>query len=154
MNAEPSTSAANSASVYCPPKKREKASHLSSAEKQTIIYAYKKIITDSPDIRKGDMINHISHVLGISRSTVYRVISEYNKTGKTSEPKKITGRPSVLESFDETIKTAVREIVHSMFYENELPTLDKVLTQINNSNELPKMSRSTLYRLMKQLNFK
>lgn len=91
---------------------------------------------------------------GVSRATVYRVIKEYTTTGKCVDPKNITGRPSLLKSFDETVKTAIRQIVHNMFRQNEPPTLDKVLVQVKNNEDLPNMSRSTLYLLLKQMNFK
>lgn len=171
MDAKPTPNVIITVEVYSPPRKREKANHLSKAEKQTIIYAYKKITTDTPKIRKTEMVEKISQVLGkyikydihniledmilgISRTTVYRTITEYKNTGKTSEPKKITGRRSLLESFDENVKTAVHEIVTNMLDRNELPTLDNILTEVKNCSEVPKMSRSTLYRLLKQLKFK
>ncbi|GJQ78387.1 hypothetical protein Trydic_g22213 [Trypoxylus dichotomus] len=59
----------------------------------------------------------------------------------TRKPKKIIGRPSLLESLDEAVKAAVRLIVHDMFHQNELPTLDTVFAQVNSSSELPNMSR-------------
>ncbi|KAI4464852.1 sterol regulatory element-binding protein cleavage-activating protein [Holotrichia oblita] len=94
-----------------------------------------------------------STLTGVSRATVYRVIKAYTASGKCVDPKKITGRPSLLKFFDETSRTAIRQIVHNMFRQNEPPTLDKVLVQVKNNEDLPNMSRSTLYLLMKQMNF-
>lgn len=64
MDAQPSTSAAGRVHVCSPPKKREKTSHLRSTEKQTLINAYKKIIADTPNIKKLDMIKQISVIVG------------------------------------------------------------------------------------------
>lgn len=64
MNAQPSTSTAGRVHVCSPPKKREKTSHLRSTEKQTLINAYKKIIADTPNLKKMDIIKQISDVVG------------------------------------------------------------------------------------------
>ncbi|KAI4458389.1 hypothetical protein MML48_7g00020211 [Holotrichia oblita] len=156
MDAQPSASIAGRVHVCSPPKRREKASHLHSTKKQTLINAYKKIIADTPNLKKLDMIKQItdSILTGVSRITVYRVIKVCTAPGICVDPKKITGRPAFLKSFDETVKTAIWQIVHNMFRQNEPSTLDKVLVEVKNNEDLPNMSRSTLYLLMKQMNFK
>ncbi|XP_023312011.1 uncharacterized protein LOC111692311 isoform X2 [Anoplophora glabripennis] len=52
------------------------------------------------------------------------------------------------------MKNSIRRIVHSFFFKNEIPTLDKILTEIKSRQDLPQMSRSSLYKFMKQINFK
>ncbi|KAI4470752.1 hypothetical protein MML48_1g08769 [Holotrichia oblita] len=52
MDAQPS--AAGRVRVCSHPKKREKTSHLRSTEKETLINAYKKIIADTPNLKKLD----------------------------------------------------------------------------------------------------
>jgi len=59
-----------------------------------------------------------------------------------------------LDLFDETVKTAVRQIVHSFYHKNEMPTLSKVMAVIDERDDPPHISRTTLHRLLKKLNFK
>ncbi|KAJ8913261.1 hypothetical protein NQ315_012879 [Exocentrus adspersus] len=40
------------------------------------------------------------------------------------------------------------------FFKNELPTLDKILCEIKQWPAIPNMSRSTLYKVMRQINFR
>lgn len=93
-------------------------------------------------------------LIGISRTTTYRVIHEYKAKGFISPPLKRSGRKSVLSTFDDTVKCMIRRNVHVFFYNGELPTLNKILKKIKEDENIPSMSRSTLYKLMKKLNFK
>ena len=61
-------------------------------------------------------------------------------------------RCSLINKFDDMILSAIRRKVHQFFFANELPTLDKVLNEVNNDDDLPTVSRSTLYRIMRKLN--
>lgn len=90
----------------------------------------------------------------MAKSTVFRVTGEYFKTGNIACPKRSPGRKSLIATFDENVKYAVRSIIHGFFYNNELPTLDKIVQEVKKRPDLPQMSRSTLYKLMKQINFK
>lgn len=93
-------------------------------------------------------------LLGVAKSTVFRTIKEYRETGNIASPKKLGGRPGIVTRYNEEIKNSVRQIIHSFFYKNEMPTLNKILHEINSRPDLPKMCRSSLYRFMKQINFK
>ena len=86
--------------------------------------------------------------------TIYRTIKEYRQTGTVHPPKHSGGRPSLQTLYDERVKFAVRQIVHSFFFKNELPTLDKILAEIKDHSDLPNISRSSLYKLMKMINFR
>lgn len=85
---------------------------------------------------------------------MYRTVKEYKKTGELAAPKQRTGRHSKVQGFDEATRNAVRQIVHSFFFKNELPTLDKILAQILIRDDIPQMSRATLHRFLKLINFK
>lgn len=91
---------------------------------------------------------------GVVRSTVYKVICEYKRTRKLSSPKQSSGRRSLLFTMDDDIKNAVRRVVHSFFHKNEAPTLNKILAELQNHPNIPQMSRSTLYLLLKKINFR
>lgn len=90
----------------------------------------------------------------MSQSAVYRTMKEYKEKGKVSSPKKCKKRQSLSDTFDDDVKYFVRRKVHSFFYKNEAPTLDKLWNEIKDDPEIPNMSRSTLYKLLKNINFK
>lgn len=100
------------------------------------------------------MYLYLTLIIGVSKTSVYRVIQEYKGKGLISPPLKRTGRKSLLSTFDDTVKYMIRRTVHSFFYDGELPTLNKILKRIKEDENIPEMSRSTLYKLMKILNFK
>lgn len=100
------------------------------------------------------MYLYLTLIIGVSRTSVWRVILEYKAKGFISPPLKRTGRKSLLHTFDDTVKCMIRRTVHSFFYDRELPTLNKILKRIKEDENIPEMSRSTLYKLMRILNFK
>ncbi|KAL4714164.1 hypothetical protein ACJJTC_008518 [Scirpophaga incertulas] len=55
---------------------------------------------------------------------------------------------------DEFTFSAKRRIVHQFFYRNEPPTITKILQVMNDDPEMPKISKDTLRKILKHLNFK
>ncbi|KAK9686583.1 hypothetical protein QE152_g37083 [Popillia japonica] len=132
-----------------PPKRRQRLGHLSHDEKRTIVNMYKTLTLQTP--RKGTT----AVVINICGTLIYRTIREYQRTGQLARPKARTGRHSKLQAYDESVKNGVRQIVHSFFLKNELPTLNKIMAEITRRGEpVPHMSRTTLYRFLKLINFK
>ncbi|KAJ8915262.1 hypothetical protein NQ315_014769 [Exocentrus adspersus] len=159
MEATPGTSKASAGITLLspsPPKKRKELSlgHLSLREKQAILNMYKKILDDEPTLTTVKLVSKIAITLGVAKSTVYRIIKEYKSTKTVSTSKQCGGRPGMITLFDEATKNSIRRIVHGFFFSNEIPTLDKILNEIKNHQDLPQMSRSTLYKFMKQINFR
>lgn len=99
-------------------------------------------------------IDLYSVIAGVARSTVFKVLKEYKSNGALTQPKQSSGRRSLVNNFDESVKNAVRQVIHSFFYNNEAPTLNKIFNKIQNHSNIPQMSRSSLYLLMKKINFK
>ncbi|KAL1489530.1 hypothetical protein ABEB36_013486 [Hypothenemus hampei] len=127
--------------------------HLTVIEKQTLINMYKKILTDNSKSKTVNVVSEIASVVGVAKSTVYRIIKEYKCTKMVSPSEHKGGRPALVKNLDESTKTIIRQIVNSFFSRNEIPTLDKVLSEVNSRPDLPQMSRSSLYKFMKQINF-
>ncbi|XP_056648364.1 uncharacterized protein LOC130452887 isoform X2 [Diorhabda sublineata] len=156
MDATPSTSG-----LCYPPKRRKLISlgHLSLNEKQSMINLYKQILTDQPKIKLTAAVSKIV-TNGIAKSTVYRTIKEYFDifpyfgTGTVVSPKHSGGRPGLVKTFDETSKNIIRRIVHGFFFKNDIPTLNKILNEIKKNTDLQNVSRSSLYKLMKEINFR
>ncbi|XP_072397434.1 uncharacterized protein [Diabrotica undecimpunctata] len=140
---------------FSPPKKRRvHLGHLSTNEKQCIINMYKQIKSDNSGMKITATVAKIKQATGVANSTIYRTIKEYKQTGTVRCSKNIGGQPSILATYDEKVKTSIRQIVHSFFFKNEMPTLNKILSEVNNRPDLPNMCRSLLYKFLKQINFK
>ncbi|KAK9702498.1 hypothetical protein QE152_g29902 [Popillia japonica] len=87
-----------------PPKRRQRLGHLSHDEKRTIVNMYKTLTLQTP--RKGTtaVVINICGTLKLAKSTVYRTIREYQRTGQLARPKARTGRHSKLQAYDESVK--------------------------------------------------
>lgn len=112
------------------------------------------MLSDTPDMNFTTLVLKIASTAGVARSTVCRIIKEYRGTGMVTPSKRSGGRPRLVAEFDEATKGAIRRVIHNFFHKNELPTLDKILREIKYRPDLPQMSRSSLYKLMKHINFK
>lgn len=58
--------------------------------------------------------------------------------------KKNCGRKHKADDFD---KCAIRQIVHEFFANQELPTLDKILHEVKNNENITKIGRTSLYKI-------
>ncbi|KAH9382805.1 hypothetical protein HPB48_023367 [Haemaphysalis longicornis] len=52
-----------------------------------------------------------------------------------------------------TVKHAIRLKVQSMYAKREIPTLDSVRKAVNEDDDLPNFTKTTLWRLMKDMGF-
>lgn len=115
---------------------------------------YKANIQKDPDMSMRQMRTIISKVLGIGESTVHRTINEYKKTNAVKSPKRTKVRTKITETFDDFARNAVRRHVHSIWFRREIPTLDKIHKAVSDDNDLPTVSRSTIFNLLKELKFR
>jgi transposase len=92
-----------------------------------------------------------SNLIGRSVRTVKRVLAEEKNTG-TLRPPKVPQREDLL-ILEEHQKYLIRRTVHQFFFDNLPPTLNLIHAKIQQNEEIPKMSRSKLYKMLKSLNF-
>ncbi|XP_072381874.1 uncharacterized protein [Diabrotica undecimpunctata] len=137
-----------------PPKKRSKKGHLSVDVKEIIVNVYKHELQENPALILSAVEKRVADKVGVSDSSVFKVIREYKTTHTLVVPKKCTTRKGKLESVDDFDKVAIRRIVHQFFFRNEIPTIDRVLQQVNDDPNLPDFKRTTFYKLLKKLQFK
>jgi hypothetical protein len=83
--------------------------------------------------------------------TVKRVLAEEKNTGTLRQPK-VPQREDLL-ILKEHQKYLTRRTVHQFFFDNLPPTLNLIHAKIQQNEEIPKMSRSKLYKMLKSLNF-
>lgn len=137
-----------------PPKKIPKKSHFDIKTKEIILNIYKYEIQANPLRSVRETVKEVANKSGASVSSVYRIMIEYKTKHEFSEPKTNQNRKQIVESVDDFDRNAIRRKVHQYFFRNELPTLEKVLRDVNDDLQLPNFKRTTFYKLLKSLNFK
>ena len=65
--------------------------------------------------------------VGVSVSTVSRVVKEMENKGQVKPPKTHKPRQSLHKELDDASKQIIRRTVHNFFFRNELPTLNKIM---------------------------
>lgn len=90
---------------------------------------------------------------GIGKTTMKKILAEYNRTGQVTEPNLKKSRQSFKEKIDDFTKIAIRRKVHEFYRNKELPTVDKILQVVNDDGDLPQFKRSTFHKLLHELNF-
>lgn len=137
-----------------PMKKRSKRTVLRSNEKNIAINLYKLLNEMTATYPfKMDIIEKIAEVMGISKRTVFNIIQEYKEKGKVSSPEIPKGKKTIFEKQDSFVLSAIKRKVHQFYLNKELPTVDKILTAVNEDPDLPSFCRSTFYQILKKLKF-
>lgn len=70
-------------------------------------------------------------------------LSKYRNKGSVSSPNKTKIRPTVTEKVDDFDQNAIRQKVHEFWHRQEIPTLKKILTAVNEDSTLPDFSETT-----------
>jgi len=136
-----------------PVKKNKNGKFVCSRQKETIINVYKSILSQQSDIKYKDLVKTLCNMTGVGRNTISKTISDYKNEGIFKSPNKTKYRISIIEKIDDFEKNAVRRKVHDIWLKRQIPTLEKILTSIHEDPDLPHFSQTTLYRLLKKLNF-
>lgn len=118
-----------------------------------IVNIYKDIQTKSPDMPYKKMVAEISQTSGIGLNSVCSTISEYRKTGAVTSPNKARNKKCLFDIIDDLDRNGLRQKVHSFWLRKELPTIDKILRAVNDDPSLPDFKRTTLYSVIKKLDF-
>lgn len=66
---------------------------------------------------------------------------------------KSSNKTKITEKINEFDKTAIRRKVHSFYLNGKLPTIDNVLLAVNDDDDFRNMSRSSIYRVLRNLKF-
>lgn len=124
-----------------------------SSDKLLIISLYKKIIKENQKIFEKDAVTQLKEQTGFGMYSIRKILSEYKRTGRVKSPNTTKHRLSFKEKIDEYDKNVIRRKVHEFYFNNDLPTLNKVLQAVNADENLPNFKRTTFYSLLKELNF-
>lgn len=126
--------------------------HLSAGEKKIVLRVYESLRKDYPEKNVTASVEKCSQMTGVSARTIYRILRENRLKGSVASAKTPPGRP--IKKVDDDIKYAIRRKLHSYFFQNKIPTIDKLLADINNDNDLPNFSRSKFWKILKELNIR
>ncbi|XP_011554813.3 uncharacterized protein LOC105386028 [Plutella xylostella] len=126
----------------------------SSTEKLMMLNMFNSFKTASPSASHNEICKTVASSMGVSWTSIYRVISEKKTNANLRSPKKKKTRLTVCDKIDDFTKCAIRRIIHSFFLRNEIPTLDKVLSKIEEDGSLGSFKRTSLHLIIREIGFK
>lgn len=130
---------------------------LPSAAMQCCLNIYAKLRAESPMIPINDTVTRVCELSGITRTSLYRIRKQALGLQKLKTPGKArpgrVGKYTRAKIFSSFTLAAVRRKVHDFFRQNQPPTLQKVLADINKDDSLPNFKRTSLYRLLIDIGF-
>ncbi|KAL4126607.1 hypothetical protein QTP88_010819 [Uroleucon formosanum] len=126
---------------------------VSSQLKEMIVNHYKSKVQANPKITIREARTIISKELGIGEKTISNTLKEYRETKTVSSPNKERIYKNVISKTGDFDKHAIRRKIHNLWINRELPTLDKILSIVNEDESLPSFSQATLHRLLKSMDF-
>lgn len=118
-----------------------------------IVSAYKSKIAVNPNITIREVRVILSNELGIGETTIFNTISEYRNTKTVSSPNKTRTCKNITTKINDFYKEAIRRKVYQFWINRKLPTVNEIHVAINNDETLPNFSRTTLFRVLKSLQF-
>ena len=134
------------------PAKRVKRCALSQNEKIIILNVYNALKFQNPSNSIDDIMETCSKMTGIGKSTIYKLLKESKDERETvNPPKPSTERSKIV--IDDFFKNVIRRKVHSFYFRKEVPTLNKILSELSEDKDLPMISRTKLWKVLRELNF-
>lgn len=124
-----------------------------SSSQKVIVNIYKDIISKTPDKKYVDIVNRIRELTGLGKNTIQKTISEYKTTKTVSSPNRKRLKTSLFQKIDDLDRTGIRRKIHSVWLKREVPTIDRILLDVNADPSLPDFKRTSLYRVIKDLDF-
>ncbi|CAI6350039.1 unnamed protein product [Macrosiphum euphorbiae] len=136
-----------------PLKVNPRGKFVGSRQKLMIVNLFKSKMIQQPTLKVKEVAMIISKELGIGKNTIQSTIAEYKNKKTVSSPNKSKIRATYKQKVDDFERDAIRRKVHEFWFRKQLPTLDKILTAVNEDPDLNTYKRSTLHLLIHDLNF-
>lgn len=141
------------------PSQRGKS--IRSAARKNILNVYSRLREENPDDTVSEIAKKTAQLTGVSKSTVFRMKKEKKVCSPCDPPTPGKKRPGAvgkrmrLSKYDDFTLSCIRRKIHNFFRRNEIPTLNKVLSEVNDDPEIfdKNISRTTLYRILKDIGF-
>lgn len=125
---EPQAGPSREKQILSPRKKRCKTA-MTVNEKTMVMNCYKYVYNNKLEDQYwtlADCSSKVAEILGVSETTVRRVVAEHKNNETFTPPKKTGPKTSILDKIEEFDLAAIRRIVHQFFHRNEPPTIQKV----------------------------
>lgn len=140
-----------------PIRRNKRGKPVGSRQRVLIINLYKKYSRCVNQLKgkKVSVYHKISEDTGIGIRTISKTVKMYTESRIVKSPnKKRICNKTLFSNMDELMKDAIRRKVHAFFMKNEIPTLNKVHAAIAEDSDFPNISRTSLFRILHNLNFK
>lgn len=139
-------------------KKMKQGMSYSCKEKTIILNVFKYFRNQFPDKCVTDIVRRTAKATGCSEKSVFQFRKEEASAEGFKEPSKTKIRKNInINSrdikYDNTVRTAIRNIIYDLQYKNIVPSLNTILKNVNNDKTLPNFSLMTLRRLMFDMGF-
>lgn len=136
----------------------KKGKPLQKSAKVIIMNVYCKLKSEHSEKTYSEMLTMTSNLTGVSTSSIKRIKSELRVKGRLStlgqkRTLKLKKKSSRLVKYDDFTLSSIRRIVHKFYKRNEIPTAAKIMQVVNDDDDLPNVSISTIRRLLKDLGF-
>ncbi|XP_034183697.1 uncharacterized protein LOC117605942 [Osmia lignaria lignaria] len=141
-------------SSVSPTKRNSSGKPVGSSQKMMIVNLYKSLKAEHPEMSYRQLIELLSKRTGIGQLIISKTVSEYKSTGTVKSPNKKRLRINILEKTSEEAILAIRGKVYEFWFRREIPNVNNVLEAVNQDPELPSFNESSLYRLLKRIEFK
>ncbi|KAH9360039.1 hypothetical protein HPB48_018477 [Haemaphysalis longicornis] len=131
-------------------------SELSKNAKQVIANVYARTRMRFPAKSVQELLSVVSEDTGVSPRTVAKLKAEClrgNVVSPKRRPRDVTISSTRTVKHDNFTVHATRLEVQSMYAKREIPTLDSVRKAVNEDDDLPNFTKTTLWRLMKDMGF-
>lgn len=114
---------------------------------------YKSILIDDPGMSIRQIQKKILETLGVGERSINKIITTYSQTKSVASPNPKQNKKSYYDNFDDFSRNAVHRHVPTIWFCREIPTVDKIYQAIFTNKELPQISRTNLFQLLKDLDF-
>ncbi|CAH0549728.1 unnamed protein product [Brassicogethes aeneus] len=129
--------------------KNKSGQYIGQGQRKILFDVVKKHITTGKS--KSSSVKLTSEETGISKGTIWATIKQIEQEGKATSPSKKRKRSSQYEKLNEEQKMHLGKIVHNFFMKNETPNLSKIHQVVKDDDNLPPISRTNLWRILKKL---
>lgn len=101
-------------------------------------------------MRSVDKDTVINVFMGLSRSSIYKIAREKKEKGRVASPPPKLPKNTIIDALDDLDLRGIRRKIYGFYFENELPTIDKILSAVNADDSLPNFKRTTFYKVLKK----
>lgn len=138
--------------------KNKKGKILQSTARKSALNTFIRLRDENPQESLRSILKRASELTGISPRTLLKIEKEA-KGGIIITPGKkrpnAVGKKTRMQKYDDFTLQGIRRKVHLFYRRNEIPTVKKILNELNNDPEIlpTKISERTLCRILKDLGF-